>query len=353
MKDSEFLDYFTRFIEECPEEEYKPGKPYVIMGDLHAGNGGSRDDMARNREIVQTVLGKWYLEKKYQLILNGDVEDVNKFRYESVRRAWPRLFELFYEFNEKGLLRKIVGNHDFPLLGIRGYPFELLPGLVLRRNNDRIFIFHGHQASDRYVKYGKISELLIRFLLKPLPIHNTSVSRDSRRRFLTERRVYQAVRSSGILGISGHTHRPLFESLSKFDNIRFTVENLLAEYDGASKKRKVAIEDKIMMLREEMRELSSMSTKRRKTQSLYGDSPFLVPCLFNAGCTTGKHGITVLEIDDDRISLVYWTDGPNTRPYITAEALRTDILDGRWHRYILHREKLASLFNRIKLLGDA
>lgn len=211
---------------------------YVILGDLHAGNGGSRDDLARNREIVQTILDRWYLQKEYILILNGDVEDVNKFRYDAVRRTWPRLFELFFAFEKKGLLRKIIGNHDFPLLGIRGYPFKLLPGLVLRRKDDRIFIFHGHQSSDRYVKYGKLSELLIRFFLKPLPIHNTGVARDSRRRFLTERRVYQAVRSSGIMGICGHTHRPMFESLSKFDNIRFTVESLLQEYGKASAKKR-------------------------------------------------------------------------------------------------------------------
>ncbi|HHU36720.1 MAG TPA: hypothetical protein GXZ47_05770 [Treponema sp.] len=353
MKDSDFIEYFEKFIAECPEETFDPQQKYVVLGDLHAGNGGSRDDMARNREIVQTLLDRWYLKKDYMLILNGDVEDVNKFRYEAVRRAWPRLFELFFAFEKKGLLRKIIGNHDFPLLGIRDYPFDLLPGLVLRRNEDRLFIFHGHQASDRYVKYGKLSELLIRFLLKPLPIHNTGVSRDSRRRFLTERRVYQAVRSSGILGICGHTHRPMFESLSKFDNIRFSVESHLKEYGKADSKRKKKIEDDIQMLQKEMKNLSAADLKRRKTQSLYGDSPFLVPCLFNAGCTTGRHGITALEIENDSILLVYWTDGPNNRPYITGEALQVDVLDDRWHRYVLHREKIEHLFTRIRLLGGA
>lgn len=107
------------------------------------------------------------------------------------------------------------------------------------------------------------------------------------------------------------------------------------------------------MLQEEMKNLSSTDLKWRKTQSLYGDSPFLVPCLFNAGCTTGKHGITALEIEKDSISLVYWTDGSNDRPYITAEALGVDVLDDRWHRYVLHREKIEDLFTRIRLLGGA
>ena len=105
------------------------------------------------------------------------------------------------------------------------------------------------------------------------------------------------------------------------------------------------------MLQKEMKNLSAADLKRRKTQSLYGDSPFLVPCLFNAGCTTGRHGITALEIENDSILLVYWTDGPNNRPYITGEALQVDVLDDRWHRYVLHREKIEHLFTRIRLLG--
>lgn len=126
MKDSEFLAFFNRFITECPEEKYIPSRKYVVMGDMHIGNGGSRDDMERNREIVQTILKRSYFDGGYTLILNGDVEDVTKFRYESVRDAWPELLHLFSQFDEQGRLRKIVGNHDFPLLGVRGYPFKLL-----------------------------------------------------------------------------------------------------------------------------------------------------------------------------------------------------------------------------------
>ena len=246
-----------------------------------------------------------------------------------------------------------MGNHDFALIGERDYPFEMLPGLVMTRGSDRVFFFHGHQSSDRYVKYEKLFSLMIRFLAKPLHIRNSSVSKDSRRRFQTERRVYRAVRNSSIMGVTAHTHRPMFESLSKYDNIRFRVEALLIEYNGAQETRKREIERKVEMLRREMELLSDTGPESRKTQSLYDDGPFLVPCLFNSGSATGRHGVTALEMADERISLVYWTDGMNDRPYITAEAIATETLAGRWHRYTLHTESLDAIFNRIRLLGGA
>ncbi len=351
MTSEEFQVFFDRFLDECPVEPFRPETPLVVFSDLHMGNGGSRDDLSRNRELVGAVLSRWYLGRGHTLVLNGDVEDLNKFPLHAVRKAWPGLYEIFAAFRDRGSLRKIVGNHDFALIGERDYPFEMLPGLVMKRGEDRMFFFHGHQSSDRYVKYERLFSLMIRFLAKPLHIRNSSVSKDSRRRFQTERRVYRAVRNASIMGVTAHTHRPMFESLSKYDNIRFRVEALLIEYNGAQEGRKREIERKVEMLRREMALLSESRPDSRKTQSLYDDGPFLVPCLFNSGSATGRHGVTALEIAGERISLVYWTDGTNERPYISTEAISTETLDGRWHRYTLHSESLEAIFNRIRLLG--
>ncbi len=353
MTSEEFQVFFNRFLDECPEEPFKPEVPLVVFSDMHMGNGGSRDDLSGNRALIEAILPQWYLERGHTLILNGDIEDLNKFPLHAVKKAWPSVYETFEAFRDRGALRKIVGNHDFALIGEKDYPFEMLPGLVMNRGDDRIFFFHGHQSSDRYVKYERLFSLMIRFLAKPLHIRNSSVSKDSRRRFQTERRVYRAVRNASIMGVTAHTHRPMFESLSKYDNIRFRVEALLIEYNGADDRRKREIEHKVEMLRGEMSVLASTSPDSRKTQSLYDDGPFLVPCLFNSGSATGRHGVTALEIVDDRISLVYWTDGMNQRPYISAESLATETLAGRWHRYTLHTERLTAVFNRIRLLGGA
>lgn len=352
MKYNIYQESFLQFIQECPEEQLDLSARYVFLSDLHMGNGGSRDDLLVNRELIESMLSQWYLPRDYFLIMNGDIEDLSKFPLQTVRAAWPKLLAIIGQFAERGRLRKIVGNHDFDLADTRDYPWPLYQGLVYRSGENRIFVFHGHQASNLYEKYDFVSDFLIRYFLKPLRIRNSGVSKDSRRRFATERRIYRAARSLGVIAIAGHTHRPLFESQSKYDNIRMTIESLLRQYSDADKDQKKRIEGQIVLYRNEMQNLASVKEKQKKTQSLYGAGPFLIPCLFNSGCATGKHGITALEIENGNISLVYWTTSENTRPYIASEAIDKENLDGGFFRYTLQREHLDGIFTRIALLGD-
>lgn len=353
MKYDYFLINFADFIADCPTETLEPGTRYVFMSDLHMGNGSSRDDLVRNRQLIEGLLDKWYLHKDYTLVLNGDIEDLSKFELPDIMKAWPRVYETLAAFDNKNRLRKIAGNHDLTLFVEDEYPFKVLEGLVLMRGNEKACVFHGHQSSNLYMKYNRTSEFLIRYFVKPLHIRNTGVSRDSRRRWAKERRIYRAAREFSILAITGHTHRPLFESLSKYDNIRFSVEKLMGEYVNTDGSRKKEIETEIRMLRREMEALSSIRKRERKTQSLYSDSPFLVPCLFNSGCATGKHGITALEISDGEISLVYWTLNPDKRPYIQTEAQSIESAGGKLYRYTIQKDSLDSVFSRIRLLGGS
>jgi predicted phosphodiesterase len=351
MKYDKFLDSFRQFIADCPEETLSATTPYVFLSDLHMGNGTSRDDLGTNRQLVETMLESWYLAQDYMLILNGDVEDLNKFPLGAIRNAWPELLAIIAKFAERGKLRKIIGNHDYELLLEKNYPWPIYPGMVYRVGDNRIFVFHGHQASTFYVKFDYVSEFLVRYFVRPLHIHNSGVSQDSRRRFRTEKRIYRAARALGVVAVTGHTHRPLFESLSKYDNIRITLEDLLRDYIDAGQEEKLALEGQIRMYRDEMKKLSAAKEREKKTQSLYGTDPFFIPCVFNSGCATGKHGITALEIRDGKISLVYWANGKDSRPYIATEALDSEIVEGDFLRYTLHRERLDGIFTRITLLG--
>lgn len=347
-----YLPSFTKFLDSCPRENLDLAGRYLFISDLHAGDGGGRDDLERNRYLIESILDRWYLERDYTLVLNGDIEELQKFRLPDIRAAWPGLFATFDSFHEREKLRKIVGNHDNDLLDLRDYPWPLYPGLILQSGNDRVTVFHGHQSSDLYSKYENMTGFLIRYVVKPLHIRNSGgLPKDARRRFAKERRIYRAARKLGVLAITGHTHHPLFESLSKYDNIRFTVEDLMGEYARANPDRQASIAETVMMLRGEMARLSAKKERRRKTQSLYGDTPFLVPCLFNSGSATGKHGITAIEIVDGVISLVYWTVGENTRPYIARESRSVDGIDGDIWRYTIHSDQLETVFARIKLLG--
>ncbi len=351
MKLKDFLASFSRLIAACPVEPLDEDGRYVFLSDLHLGDGGKRDDMEHNRKLVETALETWYLPRGYTLVLNGDVEDLNKFSLEAVRSAWGRLFAIFDSFAAAGRLRKIVGNHDLALLKAADYPYPLLHGLTLEREGKRVFVCHGHQASRFFVKYDYLSEFIVRYLAKPLRIKNSSISGDSRRRFAQERRLYRAARALGSVVIAGHTHRPLFESLSKYDSLRWSIEELLREYALADTGRRRRLAELVGIYRGELERLSRKERRKDRSRSLYGEGPLLVPCLFNSGCATGKHGFTVLEIDRLSISLQHWS--ADARPYLAQEALFVDRLDGGFARFTLKTDHLDQVFARIELLGGA
>lgn len=352
MKYDIFLEAFKQFIKDSPEEELLDERKYVFMSDLHMGNGGSRDDLQHNRMLVESILEKWYLPQGYYLILNGDIEDLNKFPLFLIKKAWPKLLCLFDAFNKEGRLRKICGNHDIELTVARNYPWKIRQGLMFRYGENRIFVFHGHQASNLYVNYEKLSSFLVRWVVKPLHIRNAGLFKNPRKRFAKERRIYQAAKTMGLVAITGHTHRPLFESLSKYDNLRFRLEKLIDAYVDAIESQKPRLQAEINLYSQELQALANAKEKEKKTQSLYDAGPLLIPCLFNSGCATGKNGLNVIEITAGTIALMYWTEREQAHPYIAKETQETITIEEKCYRYTLHKERLASVFTRIKLLGN-
>jgi len=349
---SEFLDSFSAFMTASPAEDLEHGRRYVFISDMHMGDGGSRDDLEPNRALVLETLRRWYLERGYVLVLNGDIEDLLKFRLRQIRGAWTDLYALFDRFAEDGRLRKIIGNHDLGLLTARDFPYPIHHGLRLARKGRTLFAFHGHQASRFFSSFDYLSEFVVRYLAKPLKIKNTSVSTDSRQRFKAERRIYRASKRLGIVSLTGHTHRPLFESLSKYDSLRWSIEELLREYALADEPHRRKISLLIDVYREECERLPKRELRWELSKSLYEEKALLIPCVFNSGCATGKHGYTALEIEGDAISLVHWARNQGNRPYIASEALAQERLEGTpFSRYTLRRSYLEEVFTRIDLLG--
>ncbi len=353
MKFKDFFKSFEEFLKAIPSEELREDGRYVFLSDLHLGDGGRRDDLQRNRALIMDSLSRWYLDKEYTLVLNGDIEDVNKFKLADIREAWPGFFELLDAFAAAGRLRKIVGNHDLALVREKDYPYPLSHGLRLTRRGKSIAVFHGHQASRFFVRYDYVSRFVVRYLAKPLRIRNTSISSDFRYRFKTERRIYKASKRLGIVSIAGHTHRPLFESLSKYESLRWSVEEKLQEYAEAEGPKRDALGAIIRLYMRELRRLSGDGVKYSLSRSLYEKRDVLIPCLFNSGCATGKKGYTAVEISGPDIELVHWGSAETCRGYISGGSLESEGLAGSpWRRFVLRRDSLDRVFARIELLGS-
>lgn len=335
-------------------KDIKAKDKLVIFSDLHMGNGGKGDDFKKNGSFFHYVLENYYLKNNFQLILNGDVEELQRFSLKNITECWQAVFDIFLKFQNRGMLIKHHGNHDYNLSFIKKYinNIEIHETLKLSYKNDTILVFHGHQAN----RLGKIffffSSLILRIIANPLGIKNYSVAYDSQKKYAVEKRVYNFAKRKKILAIIGHTHRPLFESLSKIDSLKFKIEQLCRIYPEADSGKRKELGNKIKKFKNELQILMRKKRNSKRIFSSLYDSEPLVPCIFNSGCVIGKSGMTSIEIHDNKIFLVYWFNKEITSKYLDVEEEKPQqIGNSNYYRLILKQESLDYIFTRVKLLS--
>ncbi len=345
-----FIFGLEQLRQHAPKIDVSEHPRIVIFSDFHMGNGSSRDDFRKNNRLVQSALEEFYLSREYSLVLNGDVEDIQKYRYKRIQKAWPDMYRIFHAFKEKGRLFKTVGNHDWLLhtLAHKYTDFPLLPALRIGWKDHEFFIFHGHQARRMYDLFQPMITLGLRFIAAPLGVKNYTIAHDSEKKFRMEKRVYNYSRQQRIASVIGHTHRPLFESLSKRDMMIYRLEYLLRKLHAAPSAEKKGIEKRIKKYRERIEQIAGLG---EHTSLLYSEL-IPVPCLFNSGCGIGKRGVTCLEIVDDQISLVHWYDEHVKRNYVKPSGHDPEVLPGTSvHRMVIKQDSLSYIFSCIDLLS--
>ncbi len=349
----ELFSYATlnRLFQSSPTVHLSDKDKYVIFSDLHMGNGGKSDDFARNSDMFIQVLRDYYFPKGYTLVLNGDVEELQRFTLESIQQRWGTVYKVFDMFAREDRLYRLVGNHDLDLLFMQNHSFDLLHSLNFDYNGNTVFIFHGHQTSQRYMKYNRALGLGLKYLSRPFGIRSSSVAHSSSKRFHTEKRVYQFSSRKKILSIIGHTHRPLFESMSKIDTLKFEIERLCRKYPAAADNKKQRIAERIRRHRDALNYVQRHEEASANRSSLY-NANLVVPCMFNSGCVLGERGMTALEIRKGNIALVYWFDASRGKKYLQDRNYATQQLgDSTYYRAIMKKDSLSYIFSRIRLLG--
>ncbi len=325
----------------------------VIFSDLHMGDGGRKDDFSPNAELFLAALRRHYQEKRFILVLNGDVEDLALFSLASIANRWFEVYQALEEFAARNALFKLAGNHDLPLLGRRPehLPFPVGESLLLEIGAMRLWLFHGHQVSRVNWFYQTLGRLVLRWVFSPLGIGNYTDARSSSSRFHVEKRAYLYARAGRMLTVIGHTHRPLFESLSRLDTVKIEIENLCRSYPAAGGKEQCELEERMERLKKEFIEQQWRERRPQQRENLYHDGP-LLPCLFNSGSAIGRHGITVIEIAAGRITLAIWCDRRRSEKYVESEGYKpTQLGNSDFFRVVLKEESLDYIFARIKLLG--
>jgi hypothetical protein len=156
---------------------------------------------------------------------------------------------------------------------------------------------------------------------------------------------------NNCISVIGHTHRALFESLGRFDYIKFEIERLCRDYPLSSGKDRERIAGEVQQLRLELGKLKRSERRDVLRQSLYGDE-LPVPCLFNSGCAIGKKGINAIEVDKENISLVYWFMQGKGMKFISRGWYNVEQLENTAYcRSVLNQNRLDYINAKIQLLG--
>ncbi len=328
----------------------------LILSDLHMGNGGRLDEFRRNAELVKSMLEGYYRPQQYSLVLNGDIEELLKFPLASIELQWSDFYDLFKTFEQNGFFWKTCGNHDAPLLHEKNYRLasSLAESVKFKYGAETLLLFHGHQASvfmwETFPVVSRAAIFFLRYIAKPAGIKNFSVAHNSRRRFAVEKSIYEFSNREKIISIIGHTHRPLFESLSKVDYLNYKIEDLCRMYPVAEGDHRAAIKKQMESIKIELAACYRQGKKIGLRSGIYHN--LTIPSLFNSGCAIGKRGITALEIEGNTIRLVGWYNDKQSPKFESDRDNRPMELNSTgFSRIVLNEDSLDYVFSRLHLLA--
>jgi len=285
---------------------------YILFSDHHKGAGDVADDFKPCKNTYKTALDHYY-ENGFTLVLLGDAEELWENRIEEVMATYEDIFLSEARFFPDRYIR-IVGNHDDAWndpANVAAYlePFysniQVLPGLVLAYESDdlygEVFMAHGHQGTLDSDVLGGISPRFLpiyRQLQNKFSIGQTTPATDDYLRGQHDTQMYRwASQKRDLIFIAGHTHRPVWTSLTHLDQLFMQLYSL--------RLRKQEIDNE--KYEEQYQDLLSDINKRIIKDPPVNDTLKTIPTYFNTGCCRFRDGdITGIEITGEEIRLVKW-----------------------------------------------
>jgi hypothetical protein len=309
-----------------PLIDFKPDdQPLIIFTDHHKGARDGRDDFGPAEQNYLAALD-YYNNRRYYYVNLGDSEELWENNILTVLKHNKATFAKEKMFVDRNGYAKIFGNHDlywgndpFASLALKkmyGQAIPIYTGIVLRANLPTgyldIFCTHGHQG-DMSSDGNAFSKWFVSYIWAPLQsfldVNTNTPSCNQELKSLHNQLMYEwSAAQKDLVLVTGHTHQPVFNSLTHLERLYLRMEEAILTKDQASIGR---IEKEI---------------PRRKQEYDYVNSSFrtMKPSYFNAGCCCFDGGtITGLEISDGSIRLVRWVteNGVPVRKVAEEESL--------------------------------
>jgi hypothetical protein len=276
----------------------------------------------------------YYEEKKYTLVVLGDVEELWEEDAGDVLAAYPEVFSSEAQFYDEGRLMRVYGNHDdfwHYQANVAAhldptYPgIEPVDGVVLAFARDgapvgELLLVHGNQGVFELGLISEISRIAVRWFWRTFQIltgkGRTTPAQDACLRGRHDTCMYNwADEQTALILIAGHTHRPVWSSMTHLEQLRDQLYTLQAQ---TPRPQNYAVE---------VTRLQAQIDKVAQEHPPCNDSFKTNPCYFNTGCCSfGDGDITGIEIEGGWIRLVKWDKDDGTR-VILQEALLSDLFD--------------------------
>jgi UDP-2,3-diacylglucosamine pyrophosphatase LpxH len=325
---------------------------YIFFSDLHRGARNRADDFRPTERALDAALA-YYNRLGYTLVLIGDVEELWEERPAAVLKAYPRSYALEAPFHKAGRYIRIWGNHDDewqyparvhtfldPVYGapaLRVHESLLIDVVDGDRPLGLLFVVHGHQGDAPSDRWSWLSRLVIRYLWRPFQrLTGASTNTPATSWDLSHelnRAIYAwAARQSGVVLIAGHTHRPVFRSLSHAEQIAEELARLELIADDPPTPAQLEAQALLLAKLEWLRtDEPSAATRTAATRTGSADEyghRLAKPCYFNAGCCCYEDGdITGLEIAGGEIRLIRWpNEAGDAEPHVLARDSLRDVL---------------------------
>ena len=276
------------------------GSKYVIISDLHLGDGDVSDDFVANEATFLKAL-RHYRENDYQLIMLGDIEEFWQFDIDAIVSRYDNsVYREIRAFGDDNVHR-VFGNHDSewgrlldPTRNARlkvNFASEALK-MRVPDGEVRVLLVHGHQGSRNSDKSSWISRFFVRLFKRLKPVarktriyrHKSATKSQIPRSY--ERTLYHWAKKNKVMLICGHTHRAIFASKSFAARLRDEIHALHEVREGDP-----AVNERTTYLK---RRLAEERLKDRDIEEC-DDSGEALPCYFNVGCALYHDGITVIE----------------------------------------------------------
>ncbi|MBZ4189121.1 metallophosphoesterase [Niabella beijingensis] len=280
----------------------------IIFSDQHKGARNGADDFMMAATTYLAALD-YYNERQFRFINLGDCEELWENTLNRVRKNNREQFAAETAFVQRDAFIKIIGNHDLywgndPLAGLEleslyGRKLKAYEGVILntviKGKELRIFCTHGHQG-DANSDGNWFTKFFISRIWGPfqsyLRINPNEPSNNAYKKTVHNEIMYEwSAEQDHILLITGHTHQPVFESLTH-------IERLYRQLDIA---KNAQDEPTIQKIREETH------SYQKRFDLLTFDYKKMLPTYFNTGCCCFSDGdITGIELENGWIRLIKW-----------------------------------------------